>query len=265
MSTWDALFNAAFPPPPPWKPYSWKKFKVEMKPGTFEPSPLNPPPPGSLKPWTRSRGVATPGVRNGLAPIEVTTMKLVRTYRPMPILAMAALFPAIQVVKRSLVVSDFDPNAPGTPATGAVNGRRKFDPVGDFNFVVEISDLAAGAFQKVDGLEVQIDTIEYRDSLDPHPHKRPGIHRYGNIKLTKGIIENTALWDWCTEIMAGKMTRRNGTIHVLNDRGDDKSPEASYDFFQAWPCKWSGLRVDGKGGGTLVEELELAIDFFKKK
>ncbi len=265
MSVWDSLFTKAFPPSPPWKPYTWKKFSVEMKQGTFEPSPLNPPPPGSLKPWSRATAVATPGVRNGLAPRKVNTMKLVTTYKAMPVLAMAALFPQIQVVPKNLQISSFGPNAPGTPAQGAVAGRRKFDPYGDFNFVVEIEGLAVGAFHKVDGLNMEIDSIEYRDSLDPHPHKRPGIHRYTNIKLTKGVIENTALWDWCCKIMAGDTDRRNGTVHILNDAGDDKSPDTSFDFFQAWPCKWSGLRIDGKGGATLVEELELAIDSFTKK
>jgi phage tail-like protein len=99
------------------------------------------------------------------------------------------------------------------------------------------------------------------DSLDHHPHKRPGIHRYGNIKLTKGVIANRALWDWCARLMAGNIERHNGTIHVLDDNHDKGAPKISYDFVAAWPCKWSGLKLDGKGSATLVEEIELAVDY----
>lgn len=230
----------------------------------LETTPYNPPPPGSMTTWSREKAQATPGSRSDIEKRSVNPMKLVTSTGMAPMLTLFALFPARKVVTKQLQVSHFVPQAPGTPAKGAIAGRRDFDPYGDFNFVIEIEGLPAGAFQKVDGLNVDIDTIEYKDSLDPHPHKRPGIHRFGNIKLTKGVVENTALWDWCCAIMAGKVERRNGSIRILDDSGDKEKPETSFDFFQAWPCKWSGLRIDGKGGATLVEELELAIDSFTK-
>ncbi|TNF25623.1 MAG: phage tail protein [Deltaproteobacteria bacterium] len=220
--------------------------------------------PGQLQAWSKGAPITTPGQMTQIAQRKVTTIALVATVGMAPIIGLIGLLAPRRVVKKDLQVSNFGPNAPGQPAKGAIAGRRKFDPYGDFNFVVEIQGVAVGAFQKVDGLNVDIDMIEYKDSVDPHPRKRPGIYRFGNIKLTKGVIENATLWEWCQRIMAGNIDRRNGSIRILNDTGDKTKPDVSYDFFQAWPCKWSGLRIDGKGGATLVEELELAIDHFTK-
>lgn len=220
--------------------------------------------PGQLQAWTHGQAITTPGQLNHIAQRKVTTMALIATVGMAPIIGLIGLLAPRKVTKKELQISHFGPHAPGTPAKGAVSGRRAFDPYGDFNFVVEIEGLAVGAFQKVDGLNVDIDMIEYKDSMDPHPRKRPGVYRFGNIKLTKGVIANASLWEWCQKIMAGNIERRNGSIRILNDEGDAKKPDVSYDFFQAWPAKWSGLRIDGKGGATLVEELELAIDHFTK-
>lgn len=152
---------------------------------------------------------------------------------------------------------------PGTSPHKPSKGRRDFDPYGDFAFHVEIGQMRM-AFSKFDGVDVEIDQIEYKDSLDTHPHKRPGIHRFGNLKFSKGVIADKQLWDWIHKTMAGDVKRLNGSIHVLADTHDKTKPEITYNFYQAWPCKWSGLRLDGKGAGTLVEELELAVDYIAR-
>ena len=64
-------------------------------------------------------------------------------------------------------------------------------------------------------------------------------------------MNNTKLWDWCQSIMKAPMTE-NGVIHLLNDDGDDASPAVSYKFIDAFPIKWSGFKLDGKGSSGLV-------------
>ncbi len=240
----DMAFKNAFPPPAPYKPYSYDKLVRDVK-------------------TTKLAKTAYKAGKGGkLVPIPkrtVTVMGLVVTY------AFVAVAWTRIMINRSYspisLLSSFEPTSPGKPVKGAFSGRRTFDPYGDFAFHVQIEGIGAGAFQKFDGIDVEIDEIEYMDSLDTHPHKRPGIHRYGNLKLTKGVIANKAMWDWCQKIMSGKIERKNGTIHVLNDKHDKNSPEISYNFIQAWPRKWTGLRLDGKGSATLVEEIELVVDY----
>lgn len=147
---------------------------------------------------------------------------------------------------------------PGTVPTENASGRREWDHYGDFNFVIELDGISAGAFQKCDGLTFDVDLIEYKDSMDPYPRYRPGIRRFGKIKLTKGHIDNAALWDWCQNIMEGKHDRRHGAIHVMSDDGQDEV--VTYQFLDAFPIQWSGFKLDGKGTATLIEEITLVTE-----
>lgn len=244
MSYYDEAFKKAFPPPIPWETYHYEKLVKEVK----------------VTKLTTSVGQTGGGTRVAMAVKRVTKTKLVVSYR-----FVKSVWTRIAIVRRMpppmSLLPNMSVNAPGRPVKGAHQGRRQFDPYGDFAFHIEIEGIGAGAFTKFDGIDVEIDQIEYMDSMDPHPHKRPGIYRFGNIKLTKGVIANKALWEWCQKIMSGEIARKNGTIHVLADNHDKNAAEISYNFYQAWPCKWSGLRLDGKGNATLVEEIELCVDY----
>jgi len=248
MSYFDQAFEKAFPKPAPWKPYSYEKLVKDVKITKLESS---------------TPAGAHPGTRVPMPVKRVSKTSLVVTYR-----FVKSVWVRIALVKAfkppMSLLHSMSVHAPGKPVKGASQGRRVFDPHGDFAFYVEIEGIGAGSFQKFDGIDVEVDQIEYMDSLDPHPHKRPGIYRFGNLKLTKGVIDNKALWNWCQDVMAGKIPRKNGTIHVMTDTHDKNSPQISYNFFAAWPCKWSGLRLDGKGNATLVEEIELAIDYVER-
>lgn len=141
--------------------------------------------------------------------------------------------------------------------------RRAHDFYGDYNFRIEIDGLNAGAFQKCDGLSFEVDLIEYKDSMDAFPRFRPGIRRVGKIKLTKGYTASSVLWDWCQAIMEGKNERRNGVIELLDDDGE--SPVVRYEFIDAFPIKWNGFRLDGKGTTAMIEDIELAVEQIIRK
>lgn len=234
------------------------------KPMQLSASPYNPPPPGSLAGWAGSSAQNTPGKLTKLTPRKVRTLKFVASGAAAAV-GVIGLFAIRIVTTRNLQISHHDPHAPGVPAKGALSGRRKHDPFTDFDFQLVIDGVSCGTFQKFDGLSWDCDVIEYKDSLDPFPRKRPGLHRFGNIKLTKGMMENTALWRWIQQIGAGNILRKNGAINVLDNNKDVTKPVMVYEFFQAWPTKWSALRADGKGAATILEELELAVDNFNLK
>ncbi len=152
--------------------------------------------------------------------------------------------------------------SPGVTTTNLVttgSHRRSHDPYGQFRFVVEIDGIEAGAFQKCDGIDWSVDVIEYRDSLHPWGRKRRGQTSFGNVKLTKGYTTTSALWDWCNEVMSGKYGRRTGAIKLL---ADDKSDILSYDWYEGFPCKWTGFRFDAGSSAQMVEEIEFAVEGF---
>ncbi len=247
MSYFSKVAALAFPKPPPFPPYSFPKLTRDSSVTKLVTTPIVP---------------HVGGKRIPIPVRTVTVMGLVTTYR-----FKVAVWLRIGPVRPARPPQTLLPHStvlkPGTSASKASKGRRPFDPYGDFAFHVEIGEMKM-AFQKFDGIDVEIDQIEYKDSLDTHPHKRPGIHRYGNIKFSKGIIADKQLWNWIHDTMRGEIKRLNGSIHVLGDEHDKTKPEITYNFYQAWPCKWTGLRLDGKGTGALVEELELAVDFIAR-
>jgi len=245
MSYFDEAIKKAFPPPPPPTPYTWPVFSREVHVTALVKTEIQPAGPGKRIP----------------IPVRVVTVKgLITTYRFRP--APWTRIGPIRIAKpRQTLLPQNTKATPGVSPHKPSKGRREFDPYGDFNFHITIGDLGPMAFQKFEGVSVEIDEIEYKDSLDTHPHKRPGIHRFGNLKFSKGVIANKKLWEWIHKVMAGDVKRMNGSIHILNDDKDTKKPEITYNFYQAWPCKWNGLKVDGKGQGALIEDLELSVDY----
>lgn len=140
--------------------------------------------------------------------------------------------------------------------------RREFDHIGNFHFKVEISDGSEVTFQEVSGLEVTTEVVEYQDGDDLILRKRPGRTSYSNIVLKRGYTASDALWNWMKSVIDGKIQRRAGSLILF---GDDAETEiARYNFYEAWPCRWKGFTLDGKGVGALIEELEIVVERVEK-
>ena len=58
-------------------------------------------------------------------------------------------------------------------------------------------------------------------------------------------------------VPANEVPRKDGSLTMLSDTGEEI---ARYNFFEAWPSKWKGFTLDGKGGDVAVEEVELAVE-----
>jgi phage tail-like protein len=76
--------------------------------------------------------------------------------------------------------------------------RENKNPYSAFNFIVEIDGEQIAAFQEVSGLDGENTPIEYREGADPMNtvRKLPGIEKYPNVTLKRGITGSTVLWDW---------------------------------------------------------------------
>ena len=135
--------------------------------------------------------------------------------------------------------------------------RRAFDHIGNFNFKIEIEGVTTGAFRNVEGLDSETEIVEYQDGDDLILRKRPGRTKYSNVTLKRGYINNTELWEWCKAVIEGKVTRKSGSIILC---ADDGTEIMRYNFFEAWPTKWKGFSLDGKGTDVNVEEMELAVE-----
>ncbi len=139
--------------------------------------------------------------------------------------------------------------------------RRDFDHIGNHNFRVEIEGVTQGAFQEVSGLEAHAEVVEFQDGDDLILRKRPGHISYSNIVLKRGYTATDELWNWMKTVIDGRIERKSGSVVLA---GDDGSEIMRYNFFEAWPCRWKGFTLDGKGTGALVEELELVVEMLER-
>jgi phage tail-like protein len=136
----------------------------------------------------------------------------------------------------------------------AAPGQR-VDPYGSFNFLVEIDGIARAAFSEVSGLESETTVIEYRSGSEFGTRKLPGLTKYANIVLKRGITQDADLWNWRQSIVEGNIQRRNGTIILLDD---DRTEVVRWIFREGWPCKWEGPALNAKNNEIAIETLEIA-------
>ena len=127
---------------------------------------------------------------------------------------------------------------------------------GRFRFKVEIDGLEAGGFSEVTGFDASIDVMEYREGdMVQTPMKMPGLKKYGNITLRKGLADTTVLYDWITAGIEGAVERKTLTITLLDQT---ESPVASWQIINAWPVKYTGPDFNATSSEVAIETLEVA-------
>ncbi|MGM0879734.1 MAG: phage tail protein [Bacillota bacterium] len=129
------------------------------------------------------------------------------------------------------------------------------DPFRNFRFRVEIDGIQQAGFSDVSGFDSSIDVIEYREGNEGTTvRKLPGLTKYGNVSLKWGITDSMDLYNWHKEAAAGNIQRKNISIIVIDEAGNDK---ARWDFVQAWPSKYDAPDFNAKGNDIAIESLEL--------
>ena len=132
----------------------------------------------------------------------------------------------------------------------------RHDPYKVFNFVVEIDGIASAGFTECSGLSTTTDVIEYREGNDRSGiRKLPGLTKFSNIVLKRGITQSRDLWNWRKTVMDGVIDRRSGSIVLL---ADDLTPVVRFRFRNGWPAKWEGPALNGKSSEVAIETLEIA-------
>jgi phage tail-like protein len=140
------------------------------------------------------------------------------------------------------------------PSTG-----ERHDPFRGFKFRVQIGGIQRAGFREVSGLDSATDPVDYRvgDDKTVTISKLPGLKKFSNITLKRGITDDVDLWKWRKQVMDGKIkdARKNGSIILMDDEGNDA---AQWDFVAAWPTKWTGPTFNATANEVAIDTLELA-------
>ncbi len=130
-------------------------------------------------------------------------------------------------------------------------------PVPKFYFTVKFDNNEAVAFQEVSGLETETQIIEYRagNSKLFSTVKMPGIKKFGNVTLKKGIFtKDNKFWDWYNQIKMNTIKRCTVVISLLDETGN---PTMVWTLVNAWPTKITGTDLEANGNEVAVESIEI--------
>lgn len=126
-----------------------------------------------------------------------------------------------------------------------------------FHFSVEFGDGGQAQFSEVSGIEAETEVIEYRSGRNPEYStvKIPGMTKFGNVTLKRGISVNNDLFEWYQKTVSRQVERRDIIIKLL-----DPNHEAAviYKIRNAWPCKYVGPLLSAQSSEIAIEELVLA-------
>jgi phage tail-like protein len=135
------------------------------------------------------------------------------------------------------------------------------DPFKNYSFLVEIDGIAKAAFSEVSGLSGSLEVIEYREGSDvTTTRKLPGLVKYTNVTLKRGITNSRELYDWWRAGVNGTLQRREVAIVLLDDA---RTEVMRWLLHQAWIARFEIGPLVAEGNDVLIESIELAHEGFE--
>jgi len=152
----------------------------------------------------------------------------------------------------------------GQPPSGQAQARvgAPVDPYRNYNFLLQIPDIAEARFTECIGLGMRIHPIRYRESgAGQIVRMLPGPVEYAEVTLRYGLTNSIDLWNWLTASLR-VVQRRHVTVAMLDSDGARQT--IRWNLLNAWPCQWSGAPLDALGREAAIEELHLAFDSLER-
>jgi phage tail-like protein len=131
----------------------------------------------------------------------------------------------------------------------------RFDPHPAFNFFIEVEGILTGGFTECSGLQVETKMESYSEGgLNEYDHAFRGRTTYPPLMLKHGLTMLDGLWGWHQDVIQGEVTRKNGTIYLLNSMG---IPVTWWNFKGGLPVKWTGPELRANSSEVAFESIEL--------
>jgi phage tail-like protein len=132
------------------------------------------------------------------------------------------------------------------------------DPYTSFRYLVEIDGIVQAGFSDCSGIGSKVEVIEYREGGDPTTvRKLRGRVTYPDITLRWGATDSHELLDWHMQAVNGAPSRRNGSIVLLDDDGQEK---LRWNFFNAWPSGWDGPTLTARSTDIAIHTLTVSCE-----
>lgn len=129
-------------------------------------------------------------------------------------------------------------------------------PLSQYHFQVQWGG-ARLAFQEISGLDIEIETLHYREGSSPADSERkmPGLRKFSNITLKRGLVQgDNDFFNWINTKRIGTIERRDLTIALLDEQ---HQPAIVWKVKNAFPVKYTGPVLKANGNEIAMESIEL--------
>jgi phage tail-like protein len=149
------------------------------------------------------------------------------------------------------------------------------NPYTAFNFVVSFNGAEIGGFMEVSGLDTENAVIEYREGHDQvqksdgaFVRKLPGLERYPNVTMRRGITGDLKLWSNLrkpirdADSKAPEFLKAGDTPPVMKVDLQDENhiTVQSWNLQNAWVSKMSGPSLNAKSNEIAIESIEVVCE-----
>lgn len=141
---------------------------------------------------------------------------------------------------------------------------RRDDPYPSQNFQLIVNGISddgasvSGAFCEITGLEMSINTIDYRNGNEATtPRKIPGLTMHTNLVCKKGATGDVVFWNWIKDAINGNIVRAEGAIVLLDAQ---KSEVMRWKWARGWPCKYTGPSFNASTNEIAFESVEICLE-----
>ncbi len=137
---------------------------------------------------------------------------------------------------------------------------KRTDPLVSVSFFIDVGGKVTGMFRECSGLGSESEVIEHKAAIkDGHivVYKVPGILKWQNVVLKRGVTNDMEIWDWRKTVEDGKVNeaRKDGSITMYDQSHREV---ARWNFLSAWPVKVSGPSLNAATNEIAIEELTIA-------
>lgn len=132
---------------------------------------------------------------------------------------------------------------------------------GSHRFMVELDGMLVAGFSEVSGLSMETELEEFPEGgVNHYMHKLPKRSRTQPLVLKRGVTVTNELWNWYAAVVGGTITRKSGSVILYNEKDVELR---RWNFYDAFPYKWTGPDLNAANSAVAVESIELAHNGLK--
>ncbi|MFE3758708.1 phage tail protein [Nocardia tengchongensis] len=110
-------------------------------------------------------------------------------------------------------------------------------------------------FSGVSGLELGVETIEYKDGLG-NWFQMPGQRQAINVTLKRAVLpQDGPLYAWLMSVSLNTVEKRDCTISLTDESGE--TPLVTWSISDAFPIKLTAPNFDASANEIAIEEVSL--------